>query len=338
MQRLRAHPIRTIVALAAVAVVLAGTAYLAAGYLVYDRSTRVSAHCGGKYVDYTPASFSLDQVDATPYLMPAHEDVSFPSRGEPGVTISGWWVPGAPDAPAVIQVHGLNGCKRAPGNLLEAGMLHRLGYSVLLIDLRNEGESTITNGRFAGGVIEYKDVLGAWDWIQSARGVPASRIGLAGMSMGAATSLIAAGQEPGVAAVWEDSSFADINVAISDEVARNGFPRFLAPAATFVGRLVGVDITSLGPLDAAGKLGHRPVAIIHGTADTRMPIKHAYWLIDAVKAQGGQPYVWIVDGVEHTQANVTHPDEYQRRLGEFFGAAIGVPAVSWEPVPLKVAA
>ena len=338
MRRIRAHKWRALLGLACVLVVVAGASYLAAGYLVYDRSTRVVAHCGGQYAGYTPAGYAVEGVDSTPYLMPSYEDVSFPSRDDPDVKISGWWIPGAPDAPAVIQVHGLNGCKRAPGNLLEAGMLHRLGYSVLLVDLRNEGESTITNGRFAGGVIEYRDVLGAWDWIQSARGVPASRIGLAGMSMGAATSLIAAGQEPGVAAVWEDSSFADINVAISDEVARNGFPRFLAPAATFVGRLAGLDITSLGPLDAAAKLNGRPVAVVHGTADTRMPVKHAYWLIDALEAHGGRPYVWLMDGVEHTQANVTYPDEYQRRLGEFFGAAIGVPAVAWGPVAVEVAA
>jgi dipeptidyl aminopeptidase/acylaminoacyl peptidase len=328
MRRIRAHKIRALLGLAFVVVLVAGAAYLAAGYVVYDRSTRVAAHCGGQYADYTPARFAVDGVDATPYLMPSYESASFPSRGDPGVAISGWWVPGAPNAPAVIQVHGLNGCKRAPGNLLEAGMLHRLGYAVLLVDLRNEGDSTVTNGRFAGGVIEYKDVLGAWDWIQSARGVAAARIGLAGMSMGAATSLIAAGQEPRVAAVWEDSSFADINVAISDEVARNGYPRFLAPAATLVGRLAGVDIASLGPLDAVARLNGRSVAVIHGTADTRMPVKHAHWLIDAIEAHGGRPYVWLPDGVEHTQAIVTYPDEYERRLGDFFGAAIGVPAAA----------
>ncbi|MGA3058101.1 MAG: prolyl oligopeptidase family serine peptidase [Candidatus Limnocylindrales bacterium] len=330
MRRLRSH-LRLAVAgaVAIVLVLLAGMAYMVGGYIVYDRSTRVAAQCGGRYADNTPASFTADQLDTAPYLMPSYEAVSFPARGDVHVTVSGWWVPGASaDAPTVIQVHGLGSCKRSPTVLLPAGMLHRHGYNVLLIDLRNEGDSTVTNGRFGGGVTEYKDVLGAWDWVRSAKGIPASHIGLAGMSMGAASALIAAGQEPGVAAVWEDSSYADIEVAISDEVARNGFPTFLAPAAIFVGRLNGVDITSLGPLDAVARLNGRPIAIIHGTADTRMPIKHAYRLRQAVEDAGGHPYVWLVDGVDHTQAVYERPAEYEQRLASFFGSAIGVPVVT----------
>lgn len=330
MSHLRRHPRLAIAgAVAVVLILLAGAGYMVGGYIVFDRSTRVEAHCGGRFTGNTPASFTSDQLDTTPYLMPSYEEVSFPSRGDSGVTISAWWVPGSSaDAPAVIEVHGLGSCKRSPTVLLPAGMLHRHGYAVLLIDLRNEGDSTVTNGRFAGGVTEYKDALGAWDWVRSAKGVPASHIGLAGMSMGAASALIAIGQEPGVAAVWEDSSFSDIDVAISDEVARNGYPTFLAPAAILVGRLEGVDITSMGPLDAMAKLNGRPIAIIHGTADTRMPIKHAYALIQAVKDHGGNPFVWLVDGVDHTQAVYKQPAEYERRLAEFLGPAIGVPATA----------
>ncbi len=334
MRGLRKHPrLAFLCAVVAVAVLLGG-GYLAIGYVIYDRSTKVTANCGGEYPNNTPASFDATPVDSKPYLMPDYEAVSFPSRGDPGVTISGWWVPGAAGAPAVIQVHGLNRCKRTPKTLLAAGMLHRLGYAVLLIDLRNEGNSTVTNGRFAGGVVEYKDVLGAWDWIQSARGVPASRIGLSGQSMGAATVLIAAGQEPRVAAVWEDSGFADINVAITDEVARNGYPTFLAPGATFIGKLTGLDLDALTPVDVPAKLQGRPLAIVHGTADTRLPVKHAQALIDAARAAGAKPYVWLITGSEHYQAILDHPEEYQRRLGEFFGPAIGIPATVAANLPV----
>jgi uncharacterized protein len=325
MHRLGKHArLKLFGAIAAVVVLLAGIGYLAGGYVVYDRLTRVAAHCGGLYAGNTPASFASDQIDTTPYLMPTYEDVSFPSRGDPGVKISGWWVPGASaDAPAVIEVHGLGSCKHSPTVLLPAGMLHRRGYNVLLIDLRNQGDSDITTGRYAGGVIEYKDVLGAWDWIKSSKGIPAAHIGLAGMSLGAATALIATGQEPGVAAVWEDSSYGDIGVAISDELARNGYPTFLSPAGILVGRIMGLDITAMGPLDSVRKLNGRPIAIIHGTADTRIPIKHAETLRQAVEDQGGHPYVWFVDGAEHTQAVFMQPVEYERRLVEFFAPAIG---------------
>jgi dipeptidyl aminopeptidase/acylaminoacyl peptidase len=325
-----------VIAVALALVVLAGSAYLVGGYVVYDKLTRVAANCGGDYPGNTPASFTADNVDTTPYLMPDYQDVSFPSRGDPKITIDSWWVPGpGADAPAVVMVHGLGRCKRSPTVLLPSGMLHRLGYSVLLIDLRNQGASTVDTGRYAGGILEYKDVLGAWDWLRNVEGIPAAHIGLAGMSLGASTAVIAMGQEPQVAAVWEDSGYSDIQVAISDELARNGYPRLLAQAAILVGRVAGVDITSLGPLDAVPKLDGRPIAIVHGTADTRMPVKHAYTLRDAIEAHGWQPYVWIVDGSDHTRAVYDHPAEYMRRLGDFFGPAIGVPAeVPGEPVAL----
>jgi dipeptidyl aminopeptidase/acylaminoacyl peptidase len=330
MSFLRRHRrIAVLSAVAAVVLLVTGTAYMAGGYIVYDKLTRVDAHCGGRYEGNTPASFTSDKLDTGPYLMPTYESVSFASRGDPGVTISGWWVPGSSaDAPVVIEVHGLNSCKRSPTVLLPAGMLHRLGYGVLLIDLRNEGESTVNTGRYAGGVIEYKDVLGAWDWLRSTKGIPAERIGLLGMSLGAATALIAMGQEPGLAAIWEDSGYSDISMAISDELARNGYPRFLAPAGTFFGRIFGVDITSMGPLDSLPRLNSRPIAIVHGSGDTRMPMKHAETLRDAATARGARPYVWFVAGSEHTQAVFDRPAEYEERLAAFFGPAIGVPAAT----------
>jgi dipeptidyl aminopeptidase/acylaminoacyl peptidase len=309
-----------------VVVLVGGSAYLVGGYVVYDKLTRVETQCGGDYPSNTPAAFTSEKVDSTPYLMPDYETVSLPARGDPSIAISAWWIEGSsPDAPAVIMVHGLGRCKRSPTVLLPAGMLHRIGYGVLLIDLRNEGESTVDTGRYAGGTIEYKDVLGAWDWLRKVKGLPADRIALAGMSLGASTAVIAMGQEPQIAAVWEDSGYSDIGVAISDELARNGYPTFLAPAAIFVGRLQGVDITSLGPLDAVSKLNGRPVAIVHSAGDTRMPVKHAYTLRDAIEARGWQPYVWIIDGSEHVQAAYDYPPEYESRLVEFLGPAIGVP-------------
>jgi dipeptidyl aminopeptidase/acylaminoacyl peptidase len=339
MSRLRRHPLLTAVSILAVLVLLAVTAYLIGSYVVYEKLTQVDAHCGGRYAANTPASFTTPELDTTPYLMPEYEEVSFASRGDPGITISGWWVPGASaDAPTVIEVHGLGSCKRTPTVLLPAGMLHRHGYNVLLIDLRNQGESTVDTGRYTGGVKEYKDVLGAWDWVRSEKGIPASRIGLGGMSMGAASVLIATGQEPEVAAVWEDSSYADINVTISDELSRNGYPSFLAPGGIFIARLQGIDVTALGPLDAVPRLNGRPIAIVHGTADTRIPVKHAYTLKQAVEDHGGHPYVWLVEGVDHTRAVYEQPAEYERRLVDFFGPAIGLPVQAATSSPLLLAA
>ncbi len=333
------HHIRLPVAVATIAALVALLAfggYVAFGAVIYDRLTKVEADCSGNWTSNTPASFTAQQdsadtrhIDTTPYRMPHYETVSFPSRGDAGISISGWWVQGASaSAPAVIVVHGLGDCKRWPAVLLPAGMLHRDGFSVLLIDLRNEGASTRDTGRYAGGVKEYRDVLGAYDWLRSAQGLPAGRIGVVGMSLGAATAMVAAGQEQGIGAVWEDSGFADINVAIADELARNGYPSWLSMGAVIAGRIEGVDITSLSPLEAVSHLDGRPIAIVHGTADTRLPVKHAYTLRDAVATHGGRATVWILPGVAHVQAVFDQTAEYERRLDAFFEAAFGKPVAN----------
>ena len=95
----------------------------------------------------------------------------------------------------MILVHGLKSCRRDENVLMPAGMLRRHGFGVLLIDLRDHGDSDDEDLRFAGGTEEYLDVLGAWDWL-AAQGVPKDRIGILGMSFGAATTVIAGGEEP----------------------------------------------------------------------------------------------------------------------------------------------
>lgn len=309
---------------AALVLVVAG--YAAASVIVYDRLTVVQAHCGGRFASDTPAAFTAGSVDASPYLMPDFQTVTFPSR-DPTITLSAWWVPGAkPDSPAVIVVHGLGSCKREPVQLLPAGMLHRHGFAVLLIDLRDQGDSTVDDGRYKGGVLEYRDVLGAWDWLQRAHGLAAARIGLLGMSLGAGTVVIATGEEPRVAAVWEDSGFADVEVGIQDELARNGYPTFLAFGGILAGRLLhGVDVTSRAPAAEVARLKGRPIQIVHGTADTRVPVKHAYALVAAIRAAGGTVEPWILPGVTHVQAVFTLPAEYERRLVDFFSRALGSP-------------
>lgn len=202
--------------------------------VLYDRLTLAVPDCGGGYGGATPASFRA-WVDSTPYLMPDYQEVRFPSR-DTAISIDAWWVPGPTvDAPAVILAHGLNECKRATTVLFPAGALHRHGYAVLLIDLRNEGSSTVDNGRDTGGAGEARDMLGAWDWLHNAKGVAAGRIGLFGVSLGAGAAIIASGEEPRVAAVWEDSGFADLTQVMKHQMGAYFIPAVFVDLAVASG-------------------------------------------------------------------------------------------------------
>ncbi len=309
-------------------------AYGAASVFVWDKLTNVSDDCERKWGDNTPQSFEVPEVyalDTSPWSMPAPVEVRLPSR-DPGIEIAAWWLPvadpgSAAIAPAVIVVHGFTACRRDHDVLLPAGMLHRNGFSVLLIDLRDHGESTREDGRFAGGTDEYRDVLGAWDWLQVEQGIAPGRIGLVGISLGAATVLLAAGQEPGVAAVWEDSSYADLDSAIDAELATQHYPSFLTFGGLLAARLIsGDDLVSYSPLDAVLRLDDRPLFITHGTADKRLSVDYGHRLEAAVVADGGTVESWFVDGAAHTEAIKSHPDEYERRLVGFLRPALATPA------------
>jgi dipeptidyl aminopeptidase/acylaminoacyl peptidase len=315
--------LRTAAAAVAMVSLLSAGAYLGAGVYIYNELASVGAGCHSGTTG-TPAAFTIPGIDTRSLLMPRYEDVRFPSR-DPRITVAAWYVPGSRGTagPAVVLVHGLGGCRRRPEVLLPAGMLHRHDVSVLLIDMRDHGDSTYEDGRHAGGTEEYQEVLGGWDWLRG-RGFSEARIGLFGESLGAATVMIAAGQEPRVAAVWEDSGYADISEAVAAELDRNGYPTFLAGSAVLAARLVsGDDLATLSPADAARRLGRRPVFITHGTADTRLRVQYAGDLAGDVRQGGGSVEPWIVPGAGHVRAAVLHPAEYERRLVEFFAHALG---------------
>jgi fermentation-respiration switch protein FrsA (DUF1100 family) len=322
--------------LAATLILVPVLAYGGASVVVWDKLTSVPDQCGGRWTENTPEAFEAPEsyaLDTRPWAMPKPVDVRLPSR-DPGIEIAGWWLPastaGTPaDAPAVIVVHGFTACRHDHAVLLPAGMLHRNGFSVLLIDLRDHGDSTREDGRFAGGTDEYRDVLGAWDWLQTEHGIAPTRIGLVGVSLGAATVLLATGREPGVAAVWEDSSYADLRTAIDAELTREGYPTFLAFGGVLAARLIsGDDLVSYSPLDAVAMLDGRPLSITHGTADTRLSVEYGHRLEAAARAEGGTVEAWYVDGAEHVEAVITDAAEYEQRLVGFFTRSLVTTAPS----------
>lgn len=307
--------------------------YLGVGYLAYAELSTVTAHCGTRpFAQSTPADFAVWKsaqqlaLDATPYHFSDYQDVAFPTRGG-GLTIRGWYAPGSAgvDEPTVVLVHGRDSCRRDSNVLLPAGMLHRAGFGVLLIDLRNHGESDIDNGHWAGGAKEYADVLGAWDWLV-ARGHDLARIGLFGASLGAGTVTIAMGEEPRVAATWADSSYASMAVASGEYAAENGYPTWVATPAVLVGRIVGdPELGTREPADEARRLAGRPFFIVHGLADETVLAHHAVDLAAAAYEGATTVEPWLVPGSGHTRVVLDRPDRYEARLTAFFGEAIGAP-------------
>src|SRR6267378_1723160 len=147
-------------------------------------------------------------------------NVSFPSRND-HINLKGWLIPGVlPDGRLtvdriIVVVHGTRTNREDPGaHLLElTAALARNGFGVLSFDMRGMGESP--PAPLSMGTLEQRDVLGAVDFLRSGRlpfpelGRPRI-IGGLGVSMGAASLLMAAAGEPGIQAVVSDSAYAEI--------------------------------------------------------------------------------------------------------------------------------
>lgn len=320
---------RLVIALVAASLLLSAIG-LGAAAVAYDRTARVAGDCDERFGGNSPSGWSVRGIasavpwfDGSPLFVPRHEAVRIPSR-DAGIELHGWWLPprDGPDAPSVIVVHGFGTCMRDPVVLAPAGMLHHLGYGVLMLDLRDHGASTIEDGRAAAGTDEYRDVLGAVDWLAT-RGAATDRVGVFGASMGAAAAIMAAGHEERIAAVWADSGYADLGAVVEQGLERVGLPGTLAPLAPLVARLVsGDDLSSPTVLDELTRLSGRHLFVVHGTDDGLVDVSHAESLAGAARSAGVATEAWIAPDTGHGDAVFRYPEEYERRLAEFFGSAL----------------
>lgn len=302
--------------------------YYSVGFYIFNTLTVVAPRCEVNYMeaqlDNTPVEFvgryrMVDSlVEQTGYAMANYEAVTFPSR-EDNLEISAWFIP-APDETdnTVILVHGVSSCKRDSSSLIPAGMLHQGGFNVLMIDMRNHGDSEITNGRTTVGNLEYRDILGAFDWLQ-AQGYAPEHIGLLGVSLGAGTSVIAFGEEPEISALWADSPFGNLRDVVSYELERNGIPTIFVDASFQVAVWNGLDIVNRSPEIAIQNHNERPIMVVHGDADTRLPVAFAYEIYENA---GTNAEIIIFEGLDHVEAMYVAQDEYERELIAFFTEAL----------------
>ena len=311
----------------ALAAWILGMGYLVVGYLVYTRLANVRGSCDihlGNRPDHFTNITDWPVDDLSPFFMPHYATVRFPSR-DGKVLISGWYVEADPDAPVIIVVDGLGGCKYAQATLVPAGILWHDGFNVLMIDLRNTGDSDFDNGFSAIGNKEYQDVLGAWDWLVQEKHFAPERIGILGNSLGAAAVLFAFQREPRIAAIALNSPFANLPQIIREEMRNNSIPGWFAPVSVLMGRWVsGDNLVEQDPVAALLSAGQRPVWVVHSRADTRIGVHHSYQLQAAAQQAGLNATFWFIDDVAHVRAPGVLPEEFRARLGGFFRQHLGV--------------
>jgi len=276
-------------------------------------------------VTQTPTAYGL-----------AYRDVTFPSRID-HVMLKGWFIPGVlphgrlTAQRTLILLHGTrtNRIDVGVGLLALSAAFARRGFAVLAFDMRGMGESP--PAPFSLGYFEQRDALGAVDFLRSgplpfpALGRPHA-IGGWGVSLGAATLLLAAAQEPAIRAVVSDSAYADIIPILERVIPQmTGLPSAFTPGVLTAARVMyGVNYYAVRPVDVVARLAPRPVLFIHGAADTYIPPSNMTTLADAAR-QGREARVqtWLVPGAQHAKAYKVAGQAYVDRVVAFFDTALG---------------
>ena len=133
-------------------------------------------------------------VATTPYPVdqnPGNRGLPFQRINIPSgdLSLEGWWIPAESPRAELIFVHGAgsNRVSQFIGSLDFYRTLHELGVSVITMDLRNHGNSPVTDGVLRMGAAEWPDVIAAAAWLDQHQASGLPRIAL-GASMGAAPS------------------------------------------------------------------------------------------------------------------------------------------------------
>lgn len=213
----------------------------------------------------------------------------------------------------VVLIHGYTSRKET---LLDfAKVYYEHGYNVILPDLRAQGES---EGVYTGmGWLEKNDILLWIDNIISTN--PNAEIVLHGVSMGAATAMMTAGEsslQDNVVAAVEDCGYTSMwDISTYEALGRYNFLGIptLFMASVFSDLNAGYSFTNASALEQV-KHSKIPILFIHGDEDKLVPVEMVYELYDAAVCE---KELLVVKGAGHGGSESTDQELYWTTVFDF---------------------
>ena len=241
------------------------------------------------------------------------------TTADDGVRLHAQYYETAPGAPLQILFHGYQGagerdfCRGLPFAL-------ECGHNALLVDQRAHGQS---GGRcLTLGVKERYDAL-AWIRYAVERFGADTKIVLVGISMGAATVLMAAGLElpdnvKGIVADCGYTSTADI---LRHVIRRMGLPVWLFfPLVRIGGRLYGgFDVNAASAADAMTRCAV-PVCLLHGEGDDFVPCDMSRENYRRCSAENKR--LFTVPRAGHGLSYMVDPERYTAEVNAFLASIL----------------
>jgi pimeloyl-ACP methyl ester carboxylesterase len=238
------------------------------------------------------------------------EEVSF--KNSDNLNLRGWFFPRHGSDRAVVMVHGITADRREGLRWVKA--LHAGGYNLLLFDLRNHGKSD--KSYTSMGYLERRDVMAAVTYLLDVKKM--GKVGLFGVSMGAATGIQAMADDGRIRAGVFEAAYANLADQLAELGRKDfGLPRFpIIPMVMFVyGMRGGFDTGLMNPEDRVASISPRPVFIIHCRDDAYINSSHAGRIFAAAKEP---KELWMAPCNEHARAWQSGPALAEKKVVEFF--------------------
>lgn len=256
---------------------------------------RVLIYTAGTVLLYTTAVVYL----AHKYVQPSRQKVDTPA-GLVESTIKGphgeapIWTKDVENPKAiVIFAHGYGGTRLHWPKLMEK--LAEARISSVAIGMPGQEESPMPQVGFGG--IEADIITDVANEVRSKN--PKTKIILYGVSLGGASTWIAAGRNPEIAdAVVTEAAYANLNQTSRRYLSLKlpAASPILEPIVLIGQKMANVDPNTLNPVDFAPKFG-KPALLIHDDEDTLVTREITEELQKATKAE-----LWKVPGAEHARA------------------------------------
>ncbi|HTQ86320.1 MAG TPA: alpha/beta hydrolase [Candidatus Solibacter sp.] len=238
-----------------------------------------------------------------------------------GVRLRGWKVRAEPATATgdwVLLYHGVS--DNRVGMIGQAEILLRHGDSVLMMDARGHGSSEGTLVTY--GWLERNDARAIVEALTEQEHPHC--LFASGESMGASVALQSAAVEPRIEAVVAESAFRNLREVSYDYAGLRMSP--------LLGKTLFRPVAIAGLDNAEKEGGFRaedvspehavaarafPVLLICGLEDHNIPARHTRAIFAAAI---GPKQMWLVPGAGHTQSLGRAPEEFERRLTQFFVA------------------
>jgi len=185
--------------------------------------------------------------------------------------------------PAVLLLHGADGLTYADSYRLAARTIASSGYHVAFVHyLDRTGDQRVAYARLRQDFPRWRETIrDAVSWLVDQPGVDARRLGIVGLSLGAALAFATAAEEPRVRAI------VDYSGPLPDELAGQR-PRL------------------------------PPTLILHGASDRIVPVSHAHAIERLLREQSTPYEIKIYEGQGHGLTGAAQFDA-AARVARFLG-------------------